>query len=299
MDEKKRDRIINRLEKQPLSKEQLQNEYHISNKECRSVLDSFGSLLHFDGVLYHVNRSTLPNYDKSMPLTFDRDEKIGMVADKHMCSKYHALASMQEAYDIYEKEGVKHVFDAGDLTDGYMVYKGQLDDLVAWGEPAQREYVVKNHPKRKGITTHVIAGNHDSSTLLRGGTNIVENISKERPDIHYCGMHYARFNINNKTKFDLIHDTARRAYAISYPSQVRQRDTPPEARPDMSLAGHRHVAFYAYYNGEHMLEGGCFEKSSPYMRGRGINATIASWLTELTMQDGAIKRIKPQLLVFK
>jgi hypothetical protein len=47
-----------------------------------------------------------------------------------------------------------------------------------------------------------------------------------------------------------------------------------------------------------MFEGGCFEKSSPYMRGRGINATVASWLTELYCQDGKLKRVKPQLLVF-
>ncbi len=84
----------------------------------------------------------------------------------------------------------------------------------------------------------------------------------------------------------------------SYPAQRRQRDTPPSQRPSLSAAGHRHVIFYTYYNDEHMFETGCFMRSSPYLLGRGIQSTIAGWMTELKIKDKKIKKIKPELLVF-
>ncbi len=39
-------------------------------------------------------------------------------------------------------------------------------------------------------------------------------------------------------------------------------------------------------------------RSSPYLLGRGIQSTIAGWMTELKIKDKKIKKIKPELLVF-
>jgi predicted phosphodiesterase len=287
------------LQTNKLSLKAIKRRFDLSRSEAREILDKYGSALNFDGVLYHISRSTLPNYNSNHTIHFDKDEIIGILGDTHLCSKYTALASLHEYYDELQQAGVKKVFHAGDLTDGYMVYKGQISDLIAWGEPDQRRYTVENYPRKVGLTTFVIAGNHDSDTFLHGGADIVENICKERPDMKYVGMHYARFRINNSLKFDLLHDTARRAYALSYPSQIRQRDTPPSERPDMSAAGHRHVTFYTYYNDEHMFEAGCFEHSSPYMRGRGIQATIAAWIARLKIDDDYIKSLEARLISFK
>ena len=297
------DKVAKELEKRlqttKMSIGDITTTYKITKENARRILDSYGSALNFDGVLYHVSRSTLPEYGINQKLTLDKDETIGILGDTHLCSKYSAVASLHEYYDKLDEAGVKKAFHAGDLTDGYLVYKGQIGDLVAWGEPDQRRYTVNNYPKKKNITTYVISGNHDSDTFQKGGTDIVENVCRDRSDMKYCGMHYARFLLNDKIKFDLVHDTARRAYALSYPSQVRQRDTPPSERPDMSAAGHRHIAFYTYYNDEHMFESGCFEHSSPYLRGRGIQATIAGWMANLDIKDDFIKQIETKLIAFK
>ena len=638
-------RISKELQNRKMTREDISTKYKISDTDARTILDSFGSQLRYDNGQYWVNFSTTPDYTSNLKhVKIEKDEKVGMCGDTHMCSKYHTLASLNEYYDALADAGVKTVFHAGDLTDGYLVYKGQLDDLIVWGEPNQREFVVRNYPKKKGMTTYVIAGNHDLHGFELGGSNIVENICKERTDLKYCGMYHARFLLNgsDSPKLDVVHDTHKRAYALcfdeeteiltktgfkrfneltdddivatlndreefewqlpterqrfewdddlirinarcvdllitpnhdllvrrypgkinrleslkmpqkshkkvktewfkidaqtlldgyvrqkwqmkrdckwvgndiqiveadkeypiipflkfigwyvsegcsnqsaisifqspsanpenheeikqcllelgmrimpqkrkdeirfynkklvgwlknncggdsytkkvpefikelsphliktfletylrgdgwhygednpgfvtasrklsddinecllkvgwvgtttkrqeymlgkkgsicyhtcisieqfkptintipqkihyrgyvydvtvpnhlifvrrngriiitgnSYPSQVRQRDTPPSDRPDISLAGHRHITFYTYYNNEHMFEAGCFEKSSPYMRGRGIQATIAGWITELDIKDEFIKRCKPELLVF-
>jgi len=297
-----RKKIAKELEVKKLSRQDIETKYKISKGDARRILDSYGSELRCENGEYWINRSTIRDYRiEPQHLGLQKDEKIGMIADTHMCSKYHTLAALHEYYDIAAEEGVKKVFHGGDLTDGYLLYKGQLDDLVVWGEPNQREFVVRNYPKKKGITTYIVAGNHDLHGFELGGSNVVENICKERSDLKYCGMYHARFmlNGNERPSFDILHDTKRRAYALSYPAQVRQRDTPPEDRPDMSLAGHRHVTMYAYYNNEHMFEAGCFERSSPWMAGRGIQAVIAGWLNQLDIKDDYIKKCKPELLVFK
>jgi len=240
-------------------------------------------------------------------LMIEDGEKIGLCGDTHICSKYHVPDALDRYYDDLEKAGVKKVIHTGDLTDGYLVYKGQLDDLMVWGEPAQREYVVRNYPRKKNMTTRVISGNHDLDAFMKGGSNIVENICRDRPDMKYDGMYYARYLLqdkstdpksNNGVKLDSIHDTARRAYALSYPAQRRQRDTPPSQRPDISAAGHRHVSFYTFYNDEHIFETGCFERSSPFLLGRGIQSTLAAWIAELSIKDGKVRKIKPELLVY-
>jgi len=298
MDEKLRRRIAKKLEKRPMTKKQIISYYKLSRKGTRELLDSFGSELKYKDKFYYIDYSTLPPIASVKPLNLEKDEKIGLTGDWHYCSKYACTDSTHEYFDDLDDAGVKKVFHTGDLTDGYLVYKGQLEELLIWGEPNQRRYVVKNAPRKKGIEYRLIAGNHDLEGFRKGGTNIVENICKERSDMTYDGMYYSRYLINEKIKLDSLHDSSRRAYALSYPAQRRQRDTPPSQRPHMSAAGHRHVIFYTYYNDEHMFETGCFMRSSPYLLGRGIQSTIAGWIVELGIKDNSLEKIKSDLRMY-
>lgn len=298
MDMQKRKKLAKKLEKEPMTKKQIMKKYKLNRVESRIILDSFGSELRYKGRFYYIDRSVLPTITSVKPITLERDEKIGLFGDTHLCSKYTCVDSIHEYYDDCDEAGIKKMFHSGDLTDGYLVYRGQLEELLVWGEPNQREYVVKNYPRKKGMKTRIIAGNHDLEGFRKGGSNIVENICNKRPDMEYDGMYFNRYIVNEKIKFDILHDTSRRAYALSYPGQRRQRDTPPSQRPHISGAGHRHIMFYAYYNDEHMFETGCFMKSNPYLLGRGIQSTIAAWILELKIKDDLIEKIKPEMLVY-
>lgn len=123
---------------------------------------------------------------------------------------------------------------------------------------------------------------------------MIENLRK---DFHYLGIHYGRLLIDDLYKTDLLHDTKARSYSLSYPLQCRQRNTPPEERPDISIAGHRHVMLYMYYNNEHMFEAGCFCRSSPYMRGRGIQSTLGGWIVRYAGEE-KIKKLIPELYTY-
>jgi len=157
-----------------------------------------------------------PDYQKIHRLPLEKDEKIGVLGDTHLCSKFEALQQLQEYYDILEEAGVKKTFHSGDLTDGYLVYMGQLEDIKVWGANAQKEYTIENYPKRKNIKTYVITGNHDDNTLRKGGVNIVKDICRERTDLKYLGIAYSRVLFNNAVKMDVAHDTGRRAYALCF-----------------------------------------------------------------------------------
>ena len=44
--------------------------------------------------------------------------KFGVVADNHLNSKFERLDVLDALYDIYEKEGIKDVYNGGNWVDG-------------------------------------------------------------------------------------------------------------------------------------------------------------------------------------
>jgi len=90
-----------------------------------------------------------------------RHIKFGVTSDKHIGSKHEQLDSLEAFYDLAAKEGVTEMFDAGDITEGWGVYKGQEFEVKMLGQDEQIDYACKVHPKRKKMTTYFITGNHD------------------------------------------------------------------------------------------------------------------------------------------
>ena len=50
--------------------------------------------------------------------------RFAVTGDRHHGSLYHHGAALHAFYDFCKREGVKEVYDAGDLLDGHKVYKG-------------------------------------------------------------------------------------------------------------------------------------------------------------------------------
>ncbi|HBM45405.1 MAG: hypothetical protein UT05_C0013G0003 [Parcubacteria group bacterium GW2011_GWF2_38_76] len=120
---------------------------------------------------------------------FYKTIKRGAVSDTHIGGKTDLLPIVQEAYDIFEKRGIKEVYHLGDVNNGpskhneHMkgeVYEDRATPLI--------ELVREVYPKREGIITHMIAGNHDCWFNDLVGLDIVKHIAEQRPDIDYLGM---------------------------------------------------------------------------------------------------------------
>ena len=49
----------------------------------------------------------------------------GITSDNHLCSKYARLDVLNAAYDHFERRGITHVFNAGNMIDGEKSFNKQ------------------------------------------------------------------------------------------------------------------------------------------------------------------------------
>jgi biotin operon repressor len=90
--------------------------------------------------------------------------RFGAIADTHLCSKYARLDVLNALYDVYEREGIRDVYLAGNWIDGEARFNKY--DLYCIGIENQISYFLKNFPIRKGVTTHVLSGDKSLSPNL-------------------------------------------------------------------------------------------------------------------------------------
>ena len=129
------------------------------------------------------------NWDGTTTLRF------AIMGDTQIGSKYAQLTYLHNFYDICEKEGITAVYHTGDITDGLKMRVGHEYELYEISADEMRDDVVKNYPKRKGITTYFITGNHDASLYKHVGFDIGRAIANLRPDMKYLGRDCAVINL--------------------------------------------------------------------------------------------------------
>lgn len=93
--------------------------------------------------------------------------KFGIIGDTQIGSLYQRMDALKAFYEYCVCEDINTVLHAGDVLDGWKVYKGQEFELAPNGRswPEQRDMFAESIPKIDGMTTIFITGNHD--TLLR------------------------------------------------------------------------------------------------------------------------------------
>lgn len=176
---------------------------------------------------------------------------VGLISDTHLCSDADRLDLCEKAYDLFAKEGVKTVLHAGDISDGWNVYRNHKQFVKCIGGQAQARYVVKNYPYRKGITTYFIGGNHDIKAYEETGLdtcNLFVNGFQDknewvegRKDMVYLGQYSRYLLFPQEATVHLLHPRGNNPYAKSYAQQKRARDMDSASRPDIQISGHMHT----------------------------------------------------------
>lgn len=225
------------------------------------------------------------------------DDSFGIASDTHLCSKYADENALAEFYDILYSRGVKQVFHPGDVLDGTNVYKGQFNSLKVWGEDKQINYVIKNYPKKKNITTYFILGNHDARYLEHGGGDIGKAVAHGRDDMIYLGPYYTRIK-DRGLKMDLLHPNGAPSYARSYKAQRWLEETPPQYHPDIALFGHWHQTGYMEVQGVHAILAGTFQQPNHYSIRYKLAGNIGGWHIEMKRDGKKIKRFAPELISY-
>jgi predicted phosphodiesterase len=233
--------------------------------------------------------------------------RFGVVSDTHLASDYEDLESLEKMYNIFSKEGINKVFHSGDITDGIGVYSGQENFLKVTGVAKQAKYVIENYPKKKGIETILISGNHDMKAFKSSGADVCSLIThggfveentevlelEGRKDIKYIGRYYGRVRWND-INIDLVHPDYGFAYAISYPIQKYINELEGGSKPDILLFGHLHRSIFMNYRNINVLMAGCFQVQNDYLKRKGIMPVRGGWIVEFEKD----REINPRFFQF-
>ena len=225
--------------------------------------------------------------------------KFAIMGDTQIGSKYAQLSYLHEFYNLCEKEGVKNVYHTGDLTDGLKMRVGHEYELYEVSADDMRDDVVRNYPKKPGITTHFITGNHDASIYKQVGYDIGQAIANARPDMKYLGRDCAVINLTPNCTLELRHPWDGTAYALSYKVQKMIEAMESDSKPNILAVGHYHKAEYLFYRNVHALQTGCFQAQTPFTRGKGISIHLGGWIVTIRVdENGYIQGFAPEFIPF-
>jgi len=221
-------------------------------------------------------------------------QKFGVLGDTHLGSLYADLSLLHTAYDTFESEEVTAVFHAGDLLDGEKMYKGHEYELAVHGADAQVDFCCERYPRKAGITTYFIDGNHDRSFWKRSGVCTGARVSTQRGDLVFLGYQEADVTVGSndcKATVRLFHGEDGSAYAISYKPQRYIAELPSGTKPDILLIGHYHKAEQLFYRGVVSFQTGTTQKQTPFMRGRRISAAIGFWIIQIIIAPNRVVKV--------
>lgn len=232
---------------------------------------------------------------------------FGLTADNHLGSKYARMDVLNALFDIWEKQGVKTVYQLGNMIDGEARFN-KFDLLVPPGVEAQINYFVENWPKRKGMVTEFVTGDDHEGWYVRDhGLNIgklIEHHAKEagREDIKFLGHmeHDVLLSDKNPRSFmRLTHAGGGSSYATSYSVQKIVESYQGGEKPAILLVGHYHKAEYGYPREVHCIQAGCTEDQTPFMRKLKIQAHVGGWTVSFELDDnGFVHAFTPQFHPF-
>ncbi len=232
--------------------------------------------------------------------------RFGVVADSHMASKYERNDVLEALYDVYAREGIKTVYHCGNWIDGVAPFNKH--DLHCIGFGKQLDYFLANYPRRKGIETHIISGDdHEGWWVQREGINVGQSMQEHAHatgrtdlfDLGYMERDLVFKRGSGAATIRVIHAGGGSSYAISYTSQKYAESLQAGEKPAMVLVGHFHKFDWAYPREIHIVQAGCTQDQTPFMRKKRLQAMVGGCLVE-TKQDnrGCLVRTRVEWMPF-
>jgi len=229
-----------------------------------------------------------------------KEFSIGIIGDTHLCDKACALDELHDFYHKCKESGVEHVVHAGDVTAGIRVYPGQEFDLIYHGFSEQLKHVIESYPQIDGITTHVIAGNHDLSFKQHAGASFVEEVSNKRNDIEWVGDYAANISING-ISIRLHHGDGGVGYAASYRLQRNVEAFESGEKPQIYVLGHYHRTLAMFIRNVHSYMPGCWQRPTDFSIRKGLPNQICGYIAHVkTLNDNrnSIRSISSEIITY-
>jgi hypothetical protein len=218
--------------------------------------------------------------------------RFGLISDTQIGSAYQRLDALAAFYEFCAGEGITTILHAGDVLDGWKVYRGQEFELHPNGRswPEQRDMFAKSVPLIDGLKTIFITGNHDSSFKKLVGLVVGEELQTARPDWKFVGQDIGdvilRDEAGHKLTVRLLHPGGGTAYAISYHLQKIIEAMSGGQKPDIIAVAHFHKSeWLPQYRNISGFQTGCFQSQTPFMVQHSLAAHIGGWIVTAVMGD--------------
>jgi DNA polymerase II small subunit/DNA polymerase delta subunit B len=217
--------------------------------------------------------------------------KFGVIGDTHLGSLCEKIDYLNIYYNELEERGITTVLCAGDLIDGWNIYKGQLFEQHKRGWKEQKSWFVEQFPVRQNIKTKFITGNHDSSFTKTVDIEVGKELAAAREDLEFIGedigdVYFQVPGSDKQCKVTLIHPDGGTAYALSYKPQKIIEQLEGGSKPHLLVIGHFHKAeFLPNYRNVACLQAGTFQSQTPFMKRKGLSAMMGGWIVEAEILD--------------
>jgi len=234
--------------------------------------------------------------------------RFGLISDTHFGSLYQRTDALTKFYERCWLEDVKLILHAGDVIDGWRVYRGQEFELHpharSWNE--QVTMFADLAPRFKGVETIFITGNHDQSFTKLIGIVVGDELQWVRPDWKHIGADIAdvilKAHNGRPIKIRLVHPGDKgSAYALSYRIQKHIESIPGGQKPDIIAIGHYHKSlFIPEYRNVAAFSPGCFQSQTPFMARSANAAHIGGWIVSVVTGEKKhlTSRIKAEFISF-
>ena len=236
----------------------------------------------------------------------EREFCIGAVADTHIGSKYERNDVLEALYDKFAEAGVENVYHGGNWIDGEARFNKY--DIYVHGVEAQVNNFIEKYPQREGIKTFIISGDdHEGWYVQREHVNIgkyMESKAREAGRDDLIDLGYIERDIEFKTEkgssiLRVIHAGGGSSYAISYTSQKYVESLQGGEKPAIVIAGHYHKFDYSYPREVHVIQPGCTEDQTPFMRKRKLQAMIGGCIIWIKQNElGVFTSVKVEWIPF-
>jgi hypothetical protein len=222
-----------------------------------------------------------------------------VLSDSHMGSVNEQTSFLHYLYDYAQSRGIKSVYHCGDISEGYKQSRpDHLYSLHAVSFDEQLEHIVKTYPKRNGMTTYFITGNHDHFHIQNGGANIGKAIQAYRSDMKYLGINTAIIRFGENTRMELFHPQDGSSYATSYAGQKYLDSLNGGDKPNILFVGHHHKSIYFLYRNVHYFEVPSTHSQSDWEKGKRIQNTSGAWIVTIDVdEEGSVTRIVPESII--
>ena len=222
-----------------------------------------------------------------------------VLSDSHMGSVNEQTSFLHYLYDYAKQRKIKTVYHCGDISEGFKQSRpDHIYSLHAVSFDEQLEHIVKTYPKRDGITTYFITGNHDHFHIQNGGANIGKAIQAQRSDMKYLGINTAVIKFGENTKVELFHPQDGSSYATSYAGQKYLDSLNGGDKPNIIFVGHHHKSIYFLYRNVHYFEVPSTHSQSDWEKGKRIQNTSGAWVITIDIdEEGTVTRIVPESII--